>query len=180
VQSPPLYFTLIEAIPVLADILLERWKAAEGPRKSSVWGTLVRVTKAMRMQARVFPAAEPEHHLWTGHLRWHQGQARKAVRSWERARDTAVRLRMPYEEALALVALASSRDAADPERAMLTERAREIFIRLGAEHDLARVGAPLDDEPRRANGARRAPSSRRRGSRNAKLEATDNSWGRVL
>jgi len=45
-------------------------------------------------------------------------------------------MRMPYEEALALVALAS---AGGPERAALLEKARATFTRLGAEHDLRRL-----------------------------------------
>jgi serine/threonine protein kinase len=134
--SPPLYFTLIEAIPLLAEVFLEEHQAVQGPRQRQVAGRIARVVKAMKMQARVFPAAAPRHHLWTGHLAALGGQPAKAARAWARARDTAVTLRMPYEEALALVALAST---GGPEHGALLERARATFSRLGAEYDLRRL-----------------------------------------
>jgi serine/threonine protein kinase len=138
--SPPLYFTLIEAIPLLAEVFFEEWRSVRGPRQQQAARRLARVVKAMSMQARVFPAAAPQHNLWAGHLARLQGQAAKAVRWWERSRDAAVKLRMPYEEALAQVALASGRLPGDAERSALVDRARETFSRLGAEHDLARLG----------------------------------------
>jgi tetratricopeptide (TPR) repeat protein len=137
--SPPLYFTLIEALPLLAQLCFEQHQSADGPARGEAERRFARVVKGMKTQARVFPAAGPQHQLWSGHLAQVRGKLKQAVRGWEQARDTASKLRMPYEEALALVALASVRQPGDPERCALIEKARATFARLGAEHDRARL-----------------------------------------
>ncbi|CAN5413993.1 hypothetical protein BH24GEM3_BH24GEM3_14550 [soil metagenome] len=68
-----------------------------------------------------------------------QGNHRQARRAFAWAREIAVRMEMPFEEARALLEL--GRHAEEPEREWLLSRAAEIFEQLGAEHYRARAAA---------------------------------------
>jgi tetratricopeptide (TPR) repeat protein len=137
VKTPPLYFAWIEALPALAEVFLEASKGSAGRDATVLARQLARTCATMRAQARVFPTAEPQSHLWLGHLRWLRSSPRDAVLSWQRALDRARALQMPYEEAGALRALAQATPQSGEERQRFVDQANGIFQRLGAEFDLA-------------------------------------------
>jgi hypothetical protein len=83
--------------------------------------------------------SEPDSHLAQGRLFWLRGKPRQAVRAWQRALESARRLRMSCQEGAALGALALALQPGDPERARLREEARLILQRQGAQYALRRL-----------------------------------------
>jgi hypothetical protein len=72
-----------------------------------------------------------------------RGSPRGARRAFEKSREAALALRMPYDAAMAEILLASLLRPGDPERRRLLGRAREALLALGAAHDAARAEAAL-------------------------------------
>ena len=138
-KSPPLYFSWIEAYPALAEVFIVLWQGALGKDRKTFERFAGRTCRAMHAQARVFPAAEPNSHLWEGKLLWYRGKHRRAISSWQRAIVAARNRKMPHEEASALQALAIASSPDDPQRKDLLGKAYDIFHRLGAVYDLQQI-----------------------------------------
>jgi serine/threonine protein kinase/tetratricopeptide (TPR) repeat protein len=93
--------------------------------------------KQVRAIARIFPAAAAAAELWRGELCIALGDRKRAVEHFELSRDTALVWRMPYDEALALAALARHGDPASA--GSCRTRARALFTKMAAVHELGRL-----------------------------------------
>ncbi len=140
-KSPPIYFAWMQAFPAVAEIFLELWAGAgAGPAADRLGGEARAVCRAMRAQARIFPAAVPQARYWKGRLLARQGKTAAAEACWEAALKEARRLRMQYDEAAALLALGRVPTVDEPNRRQRLVAAEEAFRSIGAEHDLAVLG----------------------------------------
>jgi hypothetical protein len=93
--------------------------------------------------ARMHPVGEPQAWLWTGRCAWLSGKSRRAGRCWRKALAAALRLGMPYDEGLTQYEIGRHARPDAPARREHLSRARDIFARLGAAYDLARVEREL-------------------------------------
>ncbi len=93
----------------------------------------------LRGYASVFPVGRPRSALLEGRHHWLRGKPDAANRSWRNAIRLAEELSMPYELALAHYELARHLDPQDPARAGHLAASRDLFNRLQAARDLARM-----------------------------------------
>jgi serine/threonine protein kinase/tetratricopeptide (TPR) repeat protein len=135
-KDPPIYFAWIEAFPALMEVFIHMIDTATGESRAGLRREALRAGAAMRAQARLFPAARPQLHLWRGRLAHQMGRHGAAARAWQRALASARDLRMPYEEGVALGDLAMALPPDHPDRARLRALAEGILRLLGSEHDL--------------------------------------------
>lgn len=102
--------------------------------------------KALHKFARVFPIGQPRAWLYRGRRAWLLGRSGAAQKAWQKSLAAANQLSMPYEQGLARLEIGRHLPASG---ASLTAReqhlvqARDIFIKLGASPDLARVEQAL-------------------------------------
>lgn len=89
-------------------------------------------------QARLYPYAKPGSLRIAGEVSMREGRQRAAVRQFERAIETARRLSMPVEEAMAHLALARHGPAA--QRAAHAADGRRLLAQTGAKDWFAAVG----------------------------------------
>ena len=128
----------------IAEVWLELWAVA-GPstpeaserRKKARWAC-----RELRKYSRMFSAGLPRALYLHGRWKWQSGKARAAYRAWKKSLLKARSIGMPYDEALAHLELGlhGARDSVAIEH---LRGAREIFTRLGAASDLARVECAL-------------------------------------
>jgi serine/threonine protein kinase len=98
-----------------------------------------RAVKQVRAIARVMPAAGPRAALWGGMKALHlQHQPAAAAKLFRQSRSLAQGLNMPYDEAVALLALAELEPGSESAQRDLADAIR-ILDRLGALHDLERA-----------------------------------------
>jgi serine/threonine protein kinase/tetratricopeptide (TPR) repeat protein len=88
-----------------------------------------------------FPVAQPASLRCSGMLAWFQDKPRQARSAWRKALKVARELDMPYEEALAHLALARASAPGSPERAAHEQEARALFTRMGCEGRVREVEA---------------------------------------
>jgi class 3 adenylate cyclase/tetratricopeptide (TPR) repeat protein len=105
---------------------------------------------SLRKATKVFVTAKPAAWLWTGVLHERHGKLRKAERCWREALAAAERLSLPFEEGLIRLQLGRTAKGADERNAHLG-RARDLFQRLDATHELRRV-----EEAAKTSAARRS------------------------
>jgi hypothetical protein len=98
---------------------------------------------ALRRFARIFPIGRPRSWLCQGLAQWLSGHPARAHRSWRRGLAESERLAMPYEQARAHLEIGRHLEVGDPLRQSHLTRAEEMFTRLGAAPDLARVREAL-------------------------------------
>jgi tetratricopeptide (TPR) repeat protein len=96
---------------------------------------------ALRRLARVFPIGRPWLALLQGRAERLRGRPEAALRLWRTTVALGERLEMPYPAALAHLELAAFLSSADPARDTHCRSARQLLTRLGAAHDLRRLGA---------------------------------------
>lgn len=94
---------------------------------------------ALRRGARIFPAARPTALLWTGVHRSLHGHSRSAERCWRQALTAAERIGLPFEEGLIRFELGRLLQGRTGEGDVHLTRARELFLSLGAAHELKRL-----------------------------------------
>ncbi len=155
-QSEPISYNLLDAYAAVTQVYLDLWQAdvmsaaRESPPlsfKSSWSGPARRACKALRDFAKVFPIGRPRARLYQGRMRWLSGRARPAQRCWHKSLTLATKLDMPYEQGLAHYEIGRHLLEGDPDRQTHLARAGEIFERLGAAYDLARVQQASTDLP---------------------------------
>jgi len=151
-QSSPTGFGVLHGYSSAAEVCLAMWEAGERLEirdwrldKESLKSNVEQICDVLRRYARAFPIGQPRAWLSLGSYQWlvgHQGQARQA---WRKSLAAAERLAMPYEQAQALYELGRHLPAHDPNRQVYLSRAVEVFGRLSAKYDLARVRMVLDE-----------------------------------
>jgi class 3 adenylate cyclase/tetratricopeptide (TPR) repeat protein len=131
-QSRPTSFSTLTGLGGIVESLLELWSLARLGRIPHDTRLLERDAKAaldaLGRYARIFPIGTPEFLLRRGHHQRILGRKRRALSLWRKALAAAERLRMPYEEAKAALAIAhvSADDEAEA-------RALAIFDRIAME-----------------------------------------------
>jgi ATP/maltotriose-dependent transcriptional regulator MalT len=119
---------------VIAQALLACWKAASEAGRSEdaveLRAAAAKANRALAKIAGIFPIAEAARLVHAGTFELLSGRPERARPLWEQAARTAQSREQPYEEALALTALAELPGAVD-RRAKL-ERARMLLDRMGA------------------------------------------------
>lgn len=126
----------------LAELYLQMWETQ--PADTELAETVECVTARLRMFARRFPIYQSWALRNDGMRLWMMGQHNKAHRIWQQSLALAVRLRMPYDEGLALYEAARHLPLDDPQRHRYLSRAAEHFTLLNAPYDLARTQITLD------------------------------------
>ena len=132
---PPVMNMLIPHLASLCEVYLSLWAHANAADGGLAEASLRQAARdacvALRKFARVFPIVAPIVGVHEARLAWLTGQRKSAVKRWRAARATASRLRMPYEEAQATLALARHGSKDDAERHRLASRARALLDELG-------------------------------------------------
>jgi tetratricopeptide (TPR) repeat protein len=101
--APPVAFYCVEAYSMVCDVYLSLWERGRSPTGAGrdLPARAASACDALRAFARIFPAAGPRAALHEGTLHHQRGRRAKAQAAWERSLDTAIALRMPYDEAVA-------------------------------------------------------------------------------
>jgi tetratricopeptide (TPR) repeat protein len=134
VSAPPLTFYCIESYSRVCDVYLTLWEeaAAQGGGIGDLSVRAKKACDALRAFARIFPAAEPRATLHQGTLDFLRGNAARATSSWQTSRDTARKLGMPHDEAVAAWRLAAAGPGTRAQRAARLEDALRLARSVGA------------------------------------------------
>lgn len=132
-ESAPRSFMACSTYAAIPHALLTVWSSSRGHEPPAEARELVsaaaRANRALGKIARVFPIAEPSRLLHAGTFEALRGRPERARKLWEKAARDASTRELPFEEALALTALA--RLPASIDREAKLERARVLFERMG-------------------------------------------------
>jgi tetratricopeptide (TPR) repeat protein len=134
-------FGMLPAYANVTDAYLGLCEAETGSR-TELLGDSLRACRAFRAFARVFPIGSPGALIRQGRYDWLVGHRWRARHRWRQALRVARRLRMPYEEGVALYEL--GRHARGDARREALARAVEILDRLGAGHYVRRAREEMD------------------------------------
>jgi tetratricopeptide (TPR) repeat protein len=140
-RSMPSSYGVLSGYANPAEVYLALWEA--GYPQPDLDRLARRACKLTRSFARVLPIGRPRALLWDGLYAWLAGRPDRAHEAWQQSLAAAGRLEMPYDEGLAHYEIGRHLPAGDPARAEHLARARELFERVGAAHDLARAQAAL-------------------------------------
>jgi tetratricopeptide (TPR) repeat protein len=145
--SPTIVYNL-EAYAAVTTVFLEAWKLAPpgDPAREGLAAKARKACTATRNFAKVFRIGQARALLVIAAERDISGDHHRSVILTREAVVVAVRLQMPYEEALALRQLAHLLPEGDKARESALRQAREIFSRLAAKHDLHATNA-MQHEP---------------------------------
>ncbi|MCC6554693.1 MAG: AAA family ATPase, partial [Polyangiaceae bacterium] len=143
-EGTPISFYAITAYSYVADVLLDLWERAGSlePRRA-LERKARRSCDDVVASARIFPVHRPHAFLVRGRCAALTGDLPAARRLWQKSIASARELRMPYDEALAELALALSLPPTSPDRRPRLHRAAALFRQKSAAPDLARAEAAL-------------------------------------
>ncbi|MFB2972384.1 AAA family ATPase [Aerosakkonema sp. BLCC-F183] len=146
IQLPlPNSYYFIEGYAGVAQVYLALWEnsCSRGAKDElkALKESACRACKALNKFARAFPIAQPRGWLCQGLYDWLTGHHARARSSWHKSLAVAEKLAMPYEQGLAHYEI--GRHATGFDRQKHLKSASELFTRLGAAFDLARVRAAL-------------------------------------
>jgi class 3 adenylate cyclase/tetratricopeptide (TPR) repeat protein len=144
----PISHYTLEGYVGMLEVYTGLWEAGKGQNAAvnqEIPHRCWPLCKTLWKFARMHPVGYPQAWLWYGRCLWLSGKTSRARRAFRKALAAAERLRMPYDGALAQYE--AGRHATGSEREMHLTQAREVFARLGAVHDLARVDAERKKEP---------------------------------
>jgi tetratricopeptide (TPR) repeat protein/tRNA A-37 threonylcarbamoyl transferase component Bud32 len=128
-------FNGYSAISEVYLALLERGDLTAREREQMI-ATLQQWQKAFQKYGKTYAFARSRVLLHTGTLQWLTGAQDAAVKSWERALETAEQYGIPYDQALAHYEI--GRMTQNAER---LEKARTLFAGLGADYHVQQVEA---------------------------------------
>jgi hypothetical protein len=125
----------------VAEVYLGMWEAAPAtsPEAAELGWKARAASAALKRFARGCRISLPAALLQEGRCAWLSRQPRRAFRCWRRALDLAIELRLPFEEGLAHMEL--GRRQLDNKAGVTAhvDAARELFARIGAAPELARL-----------------------------------------
>ena len=128
----PTSFSMLEGYVNLIEACYQLIKQADY-HSDQLNSFIPQLVNAIKRLASAFPIGKPAAALCEGLMQLHGGNDKAAMRSVEKGLSDAAQLAMPYEKArlLALQGLIGD-NASD------TEQAKQIFLRLGAAHEIER------------------------------------------
>ncbi len=137
----PTVYSMDVGYAAIADVYFEGWERTlrdPSRRQDSVkFKSLAeRSLKLLHAFENVFPIGQPITPYYQGWYEWLIGKPHQALQTWKKGLAAAQKYRMPYEEGLAHYRLGVCLPASDPSRADHLAKAREIFERMGAAHEL--------------------------------------------
>lgn len=140
----PVVFPTYDGYLALAEASLLRWEQARAACPADLpgaWKAVVRSTLAMARFGAVFPGARPGTLVTLGRLAAGAGWRRTASWVFEKARDRASHLRMPYEEGCAHLGVFLLEGRTSARGRVAGQEARRIFTALGCGWHLAVLDA---------------------------------------
>ncbi|MBL9134598.1 MAG: AAA family ATPase, partial [Verrucomicrobiales bacterium] len=119
----------LEAYAAVAETCLALWSRAkkQGAEVANIRERALQACRALRGFSKIFRVARPRAFLCLGSAAWLDGDPERARRLHEEAVQCATTLRMPFEQARALVRCAAGLPADASERNPFYERAAELF-----------------------------------------------------
>ncbi len=127
-ERPSVVFAL-DGFTGVADVYLGQWATGRTREAAAAKSASELAVKKLRGFAKVFPIGKPAAHRYAGGVKEQAGNPEAAAKEWEQGIETAIELKMPYEEGRLRLDL--GRQSGD--RAHL-ERAFELFEATGATH----------------------------------------------
>jgi tetratricopeptide (TPR) repeat protein len=143
-RAAPVAYWTQQGMAATAEVFLTLLERRRDPTdRAPLMMRSVLACQRLRQFARNFPLGRPHAHLWTGLLAWQQGRRRRALRCWQRAIEAAEQRRTPYERGRAHLEFGRHLDVSASARRYHLDQAADVFEKLGAAADLARVRAEL-------------------------------------
>jgi hypothetical protein len=136
----PVAYYLIEGYAGFAITYLVLWEASAGqlPAQRAALAQRARqACDALAQYTRIFPIGRPRLWLCRGLAAWLDNRPDMAYRHWQRGREEAEQLGMPYE--LGMLHYETGRHSTGPRRREHLAQAAELLARLGAAYDLSLV-----------------------------------------
>lgn len=132
-NSAPLGYYLMDGYVGIAEVRFDRWSAEPDNQalRKSAW----QACENLQRYGRIFPVGRARAALFLGRYHAILGKTRRAQATWQVSRDTAQKLAMPYEEALALYELGLSQPNNAVKREQLLQ-SLAIFERIGTPYEL--------------------------------------------
>ncbi|MCY1019766.1 serine/threonine-protein kinase PknK [Pyxidicoccus sp. MSG2] len=142
----PVAYWIFTGVSCVSEVYLTLWEQRGGealPKEEPLVRAAHDACKAMRAFGRAFVFGRPFALLCSGLEAQLAGRSRCAHRAWRRCVECARELEMPYEEGRARLELGRHDLLEGPARREHLLCARDIFMRLEAPDDLARVETAL-------------------------------------
>lgn len=135
----PTAYYLIEGYAGFAETYLSLWEASGGQvnRRAALAQQARQACDALAHFARTFPIGRPRSLLCRGWYTWLDNKPAQALAIWRSGLAAAERMQMPYEQGLAHGEI--GRHATGYQRHYHLKCAHQIFTRLGAAEDIARI-----------------------------------------
>ncbi|WP_375760566.1 serine/threonine-protein kinase PknK [Corallococcus exercitus] len=145
----PVSYWIFGGVTCVCEVYLRLWEQRGGeglPEEEPLVRSAHEACKALRRFARAFVLGKPFALLCNGLEASLSGHPRRALREWRRCVGSAQVLAMPYEEGRAWFELGRHGPAGDAARREYLVRATDLFTRLEALDDLARVETAMARE----------------------------------
>ncbi len=111
-EARPVSFTTLTGTASVAASLIGLLAQSRGGSRVDDAAVLTRETRQalgmLKRFARIFPIGWPQFHLQQGNLALAAGAPQTALKAWQKSAESAAVLAMPYDEALAMLAIAHS------------------------------------------------------------------------
>ncbi|HWL48485.1 MAG TPA: AAA family ATPase [Acidimicrobiia bacterium] len=125
-ERPGVVFAL-DGFTGVADVYLGQWATGRAREAATAKSASERAVKKLGAFSKVFPIGRPASLRYAGGVKEQAGDVEAARKEWEQGIESAVHLRMPYEEGRLRLSLGRL----DKDRAHL-EAARDLFESTGA------------------------------------------------
>ncbi|MBK8430405.1 MAG: protein kinase [Chloroflexi bacterium] len=139
-QGQPITPWTFEGYSCVAELFLAAWQAGTADCASPA----EQATRLFSRMGFLFPIFRARAHLWRGLYWWQRGRPLRAKWYWRRGLQWAKRFGLLFDEALLRVQLGRVLPANDGRRATHLAKARELFLRLDAAHEVGLVEEELD------------------------------------
>jgi tetratricopeptide (TPR) repeat protein len=147
---PPTVFSMVVGYSGVAEVYLRLWEMQLADphildqSTSELRRSAKRAMVTLGSFSRVFKAGLPYKLLWMGVYAWLGGSQAKALKNWRAGLAVAEAVEMPYEQGLLHFEIARHLETGHPQRAGHIQAAQDIFSRLGASANIARLNEFID------------------------------------
>jgi tetratricopeptide (TPR) repeat protein len=137
----PTVYSMGLGFAAVAEVYFELWeRTLHEPNRQfeadKYRGLAEKAIKLMRAFQKVFPIGQPAAYYYQGWYEWLSGQTQRAIPSWRKGLDAALKFKMLYEEGLIRVKLGIVLKDSTAEQKERFARAIQIFEKMGAVHEL--------------------------------------------
>ncbi len=130
-KSLPTTYALFQGLTGIAEVYLDRWLS---DKNRNHWEKLARqACRNLHNYARIFNIGRPMAWYYQGYCDWNEDKKKRAIKAWQKSLDEARKMKMPYEEGLANLALGLHLETREPAREYHLQQAVIQFAELGAE-----------------------------------------------